>query len=92
MRQRYSPCAAELCSSHSRAPEDACTFRVYDDGTRYRMQRIRQVKGWGPDRVDIGSMDDDLAVQNAVIRHIKSGRGADYHGQITRDQRLFRES
>src|SRR5262245_60716678 len=28
-------------------------FQAFDDGTRYRMQRIRQVKGWGPDRFDI---------------------------------------
>jgi hypothetical protein len=38
------------------------------------------------------SVDDDLAVQNAVIRHIKSARGLPYNGPITRDQRLFRES
>jgi hypothetical protein len=38
------------------------------------------------------SIDEDIAVQNAVIRHIKSARGGDYNGPITRDQRLFRES
>ena len=25
-------------------------FAAFDDGTRYRMQRIRQVKGWGGQR------------------------------------------
>jgi hypothetical protein len=34
-------------------------FRAYDAGTRHRMQRIRQVKGWGPDRFDIKVSTED---------------------------------
>jgi hypothetical protein len=35
-----------------------------------------------------GGMDDDVAVQDAVIRHIKGGR--DWDGSVVRDRELFR--
>jgi hypothetical protein len=45
-------------------------FRAYDDGTKYRLERIRRIKGWRPERFDIRvSVEDGSLVLRGDDRY-----------------------